>query len=112
MENEEEKWKDDIQVSGDMLFSYLYFCITNYSTDMTKQIIILLFLMILSVVGAQLDGSSAGLACSVSCVCSQMAAWARRAKMVSITCRDLAADGWKTGSAGMLGELGFSLLSM
>lgn len=33
MENEEEKWKDDIQVSGDVLFSYLYFCITNHSTD-------------------------------------------------------------------------------
>ena len=79
---------------------------------MTKQIIILLFLMILSVVGAQLDGSSAGLACSVSCVCSQMAAWARTAKMASITRLDLAADGWESGSAGMLGEVGFSLLSM
>lgn len=68
--------------------------------------------MILSVVGAQLDGSSAGLACSVSCVCSQMAARAWTAKMASITCLGLSADGWEAGSAGMLGELGFSLLSM
>lgn len=39
---------------------------------MTKQINVLLFLMILSIGGAQLDGSSVGLPWAASCVCSQI----------------------------------------
>lgn len=79
---------------------------------MTKQISVLLFLMILSVDGVQLDGSSVGVAWAASFVCSQIAAWARISKMSTVICLELGAGSWDTGSAGMFRELSFFLLSM
>lgn len=53
---------------------------------MAKQTTALLFLIILSVDGAQLSSSSTAVACALSRVLSQRAAGARTSKVASITC--------------------------